>query len=343
MSGPVNRRCVADEAPVSRVAVVFTGGTISMAYDRVAGGNVPTLDGAAILARTPGLADIADIAAIDWGRLPGSHFTIATLVELWATIREAASDPNVDGVVVVQGTDTIEESAFCWDLLHGGETPIVVTGAMRSSTEAGYDGPANLSDAVRAAASPSLRGEGVTVVMAGTVHAADDVAKRHATAPSAFQSPNLGPLAVVGRDRVVLGRRRAGRRHVAQASAAEPVHLITSAAGTDGSLLDATVRLGTRGIVVAAAGSGNTSAELLVAGERAIAHGIPVVLVSRTGAGWAGTGYAFPGGGGTWVRAGAMLAGSLNGPKARIALAFGIGNGLDQAGLAGLLADPVEA
>ncbi len=333
MSGPVNRRCVADEAPVSRVAVVFTGGTISMAYDRVAGGNVPTLDGAAILARTPGLADNADVVAIDWGRLPGSHFTIATLVELWATIREAASDPNVDGVVVVQGTDTIEESAFCWDLLHGGETPIVVTGAMRSSTEAGYDGPANLSDAVRAAASPSLRGEGVTVVMAGTVHAADDVAKR----------PNLGPLAVVGRDRVVLGRRRAGRRHVAQASAAEPVHLITSAAGTDGSLLDATVRLGTRGIVVAAAGSGNTSAELLVAGERAIAHGIPVVLVSRTGAGWAGTGYAFPGGGGTWVRAGAMLAGSLNGPKARIALAFGIGNGLDQAGLAGLLADPVEA
>jgi L-asparaginase len=100
------------------------------------------------------------------------------------------------------------------------------------------------------------------------------------------------------------------------------------------------VGLGSRGIVVAAAGSGNTSAELLAAGERAMAQGIPVALVSRTGAGRAGTGYAFPGGGATWVRAGALLAGSLNAPKARIALALGIGNGLDRDGLARLLSDP---
>jgi len=326
---------------VSRVAVIFTGGTISMARDPDAGGNVPILDGGAILARTPGLDAIAEVLAIDWGRLPGSHFTIATLIELWSAISQAAADPEVAGVVVVQGTDTIEESAFCWDLLHDGPTPIVVTGAMRSSSEAGYDGPANLASAVRAAASDSLRGEGVTVVMAGTVHAADDVAKWHATSLTAFQSPNTGPLAVIAADRVVLGRRRTGRRHVGNAAAVEPVHLIMSAAGADGSLLDAAVRLGARGIVVAAAGSGNTSAELLDAGERAIALGIPVVLVSRTGAGWAGTGYAFRGGGATWVRAGALLAGSLNGPKARIALALGLGNGLDRAALAELLADPI--
>lgn len=328
---------------MSRVAVIFTGGTISMARDPDAGGNVPSLDGAAILARTPGLDAIAEVVAIDWGRLPGSHFTISTLIELWDTIGRVAAQPGVDGVVVVQGTDTIEESAFCWDLLHDGPTPIVVTGAMRSSSEAGYDGPANLGGAVRAAASESLRGEGVSVVMAGTVHAADDVAKRHATSLTAFRSPNVGPLAVIAGDRVVLGRRRAGRRHVAKAAVVEPVHLITSAAGTDGSLLDAVVRLGARGIVVAAAGSGNTSAELLDAGTRAIERDIPVVLVSRTGAGWAGTGYAFPGGGATWVRAGALLAGSLNGPKARIALALGLGNGLDREGLAALLADPIGA
>jgi len=328
---------------VSRVAVIFTGGTISMARDSDAGGNVPILDGGAILARTPGLDAIAEVVAIDWGRLPGSQFTIATLIELWNTISRTADDPEVDGVVVVQGTDTIEEAAFCWDLFHGGPTPIVVTGSMRSSSEAGYDGPANLGSAVRAAASDGLRGEGVTVVMAGTVHAADDVAKRHATSLTAFESPNVGPLAVIAGDRVVLGRRRAGRRHVAAAAALEPVHLITSAAGIDGSLLDAAVRLGARGIVVAAAGSGNTSAELLGAAERAIALDIPVVLVSRTGAGWAGTGYAFAGGGATWVSAGALLAGSLNGPKARIALALGLGNGLDRPRLAELLADPVPA
>src|SRR6266508_1987953 len=112
---------------MSRVAVIFTGGTISMALDPDAGGNVPALDGAEIMARTPGLAAVAELVAIDWGRLPGSHFSIATLIELWAAIREAASDASVDGVVVVQGTDTIEESAFCWDVLHDGMIPVVVT------------------------------------------------------------------------------------------------------------------------------------------------------------------------------------------------------------------------
>ena len=94
--------------------------------------------------------------------------------------------------------------------------------------------------------------------------------------------------------------------------------------------------------VVAATGAGNTSATLLEAGQRAMGARIPLVLVTRTPAGRAGTGYAFPGGGATWVRAGAMLAGTLSGPKARVALSFGIGAGLDAAALAALLAGPEE-
>src|SRR5207247_163850 len=97
--------------------------------------------GEAILARTPALSSVADVVAIDRGRTPASHFTIGDLVGLWSVIREAADDRATDGVVVVQGTDTIEETAFCWDLLHDGPKPVVVTGAMRSSTEAGYAGP----------------------------------------------------------------------------------------------------------------------------------------------------------------------------------------------------------
>jgi L-asparaginase len=328
---------------MSRVAVVFLGGTISSAWDPVAGGNVPALDGAAILARTPGLERIAEVVAIDLGRTPASHLTLGRLLEIGKAIREAADDPATDGVVVVQGTDTIEETAFAWDLVLTTPKPVVVTGAMRSSSEAGYDGPANLTDAVRAAGSPALRGEGVTVLLAGSINAADDVAKTHASSLTTFQSPNLGPLGAVVGERVLVGRHRAGRRHVATTVAAEPVFLITTVTGMDGSPLDAAVALGARGIVVAATGAGNTSAGLLEAGGRAIAAGIPVVLVTRASAGRAGTGYAFPGGGATWVRAGAMLAGTLSGPKARVALSFGIGAGLDAAGLAELLAGPEEA
>jgi L-asparaginase len=108
---------------VPRVPVVFTGGTISMQHDPLAGGNVPALDGAAILARTPGLDAFAAVEAIDLGLTPASHFTFPTLIEIAATLRERLADPDVAGAVVVQGTDTIEETAFAWDLLLDGQSP----------------------------------------------------------------------------------------------------------------------------------------------------------------------------------------------------------------------------
>ena len=311
-----------------------------MAVDPAAGGNVPTLDGAAILARTPGIDDIADVVPFDLGLTPASHFTFPRVIEVSAAIRDAAADPAIDGVVVVQGTDTIEETSFAWDLLYAGSSPVVVTGAMRSSSEPGYDGPANLIDAVRCAASPALAGQGVVVCLAGSIDAADDVAKTHASSLTTFQSPNDGRLGVVSAGEVLVTRHRAGRRHVVTDVAAEPIHLIVATVAMDGSLLDAAVALGARGIVVAATGAGNTSASLLAAGERAMAAGIPVVLSTRAPSGRAGVGYAFPGGGATWVRAGAMRAGSLSAIKARIALALGVGAGLDRAALADLLAGP---
>ena len=326
---------------MARVAVVFTGGTISTAFDPVAGGNVPVLDGAGILARTPGIDAIADIVAIDRGRTPASHFTFATLLEIAAVLRDALAGPSIDGAVVVQGTDTIEETSFCWDLVLDGAKPVVVTGAMRASDEAGFDGPANLRDAVRVAAAPSMRGAGVVVCLAGTIEPADDVVKVHASALDTFTSPNGGSLGRVDGSGVTLFRRRAGRRQVAATRAADRVYLITATVAMDGSLLDAAAAGGADGIVVAATGAGNTDPALLAAAERAMTAGIPVALASRCIAGRAGTGYAFPGGGATWVRAGALPVGHLCAVKARVALALGIGAGLDRDGLASLLADPL--
>jgi len=324
-----------------RVAVVFTGGTISTVFDPVAGGNVPVLDGAAILARTPGLDAIADVIAIDRGRMAASHFTFPQLLELAAVLRDALADPGIDGAVVVQGTDTIEETSFCWDLVLDGGKPVVVTGAMRSSDEPGFDGPANLRDAVRIAASPLARGVGVVVSLGGTIEPADDATKLHATALDTFASPNGGSLGRVGPNGVSLFRARAVRRHVTTDRAAERVHLIVATVAMDANLLTAALDAGADGIVVAATGSGNTSPELLGAAERAIRAGVPVALASRCPAGRATAGYAFPGGGANWIRAGALPVGHLCALKARVALALGLGAGLDQEALIRLLGDPV--
>ena len=326
---------------MARVAVVFTGGTISTAFDPVAGGNVPTLDGAAILARTPGLDAIADVVAIDRGRTPASHFSFDQLLGIAAEVREALAEPSFDGAVIVQGTDTIEETAFCWDLVLDGAKPVVVTGAMRASDAPGFDGPANLRDAVRVAAAPAMRGAGVVVCLGGTIEPADDVVKLHASALDTFRSPNGGSLGRVGDDGVSLHRRRAGRRQVATDRAVERVHLITATVAMDGSLVDAAVAAGADGLVVAATGAGNTDPRLLAAAVRAMEAGVTVVHATRCLAGRASAAYAFPGGGAEWVRAGAIPVGHLCAVKARVALALGLGAGLDRRGLAALLADPV--
>jgi L-asparaginase len=303
---------------------------------------VPTLDGAAILARAPGIEELADLEIIDLGRTPASHFTFEQLFEIGAAIRRCQADPAIDGVVVVQGTDVIEETAFFWDLILDAEAPVVVTGAMRAASDASDDGPANLRDAVRCAAASGLRGQGVVVVLDQTINQADDVTKTHASALDTFQCLNLGPLGVVHGERVVLSRQRGARRRCISDTAAEGVQLVTAHVAMDGSQLDAAAANGAPGIVVGATGAGNTSAPLLDAASRAIERGSVIVLTTRAAAGAAGAGYAFPGGGATWVRAGALLAGHLTGPKARIALALGLGAGLDREALAALLADPVD-
>jgi L-asparaginase len=333
---------IATDAGVPQVAVVFTGGTISMRHDPVAGGNVPVLAGAELLDSTPGLAEIADVVAIDRGLKPASHFSFDDLFGIAAAIEEALGDPDVDGAVLVQGTDTIEETAFFLDLLHDGPKPIVVTGAMRTASAADYDGPANIRNAVRVAASDAVgvADVGVVVVLDGTIQPADDVTKTHSFAFDTFQSLNTGSLGRVDGERMVLSRTRGRRRQVVATRAAERVHLVTATVASDGTSIEALLAAGSDGFVVAATGAGNTSPTLLAAAERAIAAGLPVVLATRCPAGAASGDYAFPGGGATWFRAGALAAGHLGGPKARIALALGIGAGLDRDGLAALLADP---
>jgi L-asparaginase len=322
-----------------RIAVVFTGGTISMLHDPAAGGPVPVLRGADIVARTSGLETIGEIEAIDWGLVPASHLSLDQVLELGVLVRSQLAHPEVDGAVLVQGTDTIEETGFALDLVHESEKPLVLVGAMRNAEDDGYDGPSNLRGAVRCAADPALRGQGVLVAMASEIHAADSVVKSHTDAVTAFGSPDLGPLGHVSDEGVTIARARMRRRRLRPVPnrAAEPVILITATIGMDGELVRLARRAGARGFVVAAMGAGNTTPDLLAACLEAMDDGLPVVLASRCPAGAARPLYGFPGGGRSWAAAGAIFAGHLHPLKARVAVALGLGAGLDRAGLRHLL------
>jgi L-asparaginase len=324
---------------MARVALIFTGGTISMQHDAGAGGALPALDGAAIVERAAGLRDIAEVDVIDWGMVSASHLRFADLLSIHALIERELARPEIGGAVVVQGTDAIEETAFAYDLLLRAHKPVIVTGAMRDASSAEYDGPRNLADAVRCAAAPELAGEGVLVVLAGDILAADDVIKSNTTAIDTFRPRDGAAVGTVSQAGVTVAAPRPARRRslpVVPAQAVEDVFLVTAAMGMDGALLRALAPLTPRGVVIAATGAGNTHPDLLAAAAELMAAGTIVALTTRCPSGTVAPLYAFPGGGLSWERAGALRS-ALDGPKTRVALALGLAAGMDRGDLAQLI------
>jgi len=257
------------------VHFLATGGTIS-------GGTQP-LDAAGLKALVPALSDVATITVEDVTRIGSSRMTPEIQFRLASRINELfAQDAALAGVVVSHGTDTLEETAFLVDLLVKDERPVVFAAAQRPPRERDSDGPRNLLNAFRIAASRTVRGTGVLVTLNDEIHAARDVRKTHAIALEAFQSPWSGPVGYVDGERVVLKRRPAGRV-VIPASQVEPnVDLITLTAGTDGHLIAASVNAGAKGIVVEVFGRGNVPPAVMDAVKAARARGVVVVFTTRT-------------------------------------------------------------
>ncbi len=323
--------------PKPRIAVIFTGGTIAMRSDTGHGGNVPTLDAAALLETVPGLDDAADVIAVDWGMVPASHLSFAQVLHIGRVLAEHLRRPDVAGAVVVQGTDVIEETSFAWDLLPLPPKPVVVVGAMRSASADDPDGPENLRNAVAVAADRASVGQGVVVAMAGEIHGADDVRKTHTHDLRTFQSPSRGRLGRVERGVVTFERERTpSRLDRLPDAAALPVHIVGVALDTDERMLRALAEPFPAGVVVAAAGGGNTPPQHLALARRLMAAGIPVALTTRCPSGQARPGYAFEGGSTQWWEAGAIFTGTLDALKARVLLALGLGAGADRAALAAM-------
>lgn len=308
---------------MGRVAVLTTGGTVAMRYDPEAGGPIPLLGPEELAASLPPNAPELALEAIC--SLPSSHFTVETLWRIRERAAAWAADPQVDGVVITHGTDTLEETAYLLDLTVPGETPIVVTGAMRSASDPGYEGPANLWASIRVAASPQARGIGAVIVLNDEVHAARFVTKMDTLSTATFRSPGWGPLGRVEGDRVHIPW-RLEREVIPCPRLEERVALIKLGVGMPADPLEDVLRRSIKGVVLEGLGGGRIPPWWLPTIERAMAQGVTVVIASRCPTGRVWDGYGYKGAHRTLQELGCLFSPHLNGQKARIRLMVVLGN-----------------
>ncbi|MBW7922667.1 MAG: asparaginase [Rubellimicrobium sp.] len=263
-----------------RVEIIALGGTIACAPQGAGGGVAPGLTAAELTAAVPALADVAAVGARNLANVPSTEIDLPLLLRLAQAIRTHETE-GVAGVVVTQGTDTIEESAFVLDVLHGGAIPVVVTGAMRNPSLPGADGPANLLAAVTCAAAPSCRDLGAFVAFDDMLHAGAWVQKRNTSTTGAFWSP--APLGWMAEGVPALYARPARRAALeVPAGAAVPfVPILKPGLSDPPHLVQAALDAGAAGLVLDLAGGGHVHSSWLDVLTGA-ARRIPVVFCSRT-------------------------------------------------------------
>jgi L-asparaginase len=310
------------------IHLLFTGGTISMRRDEAAGGNVPVLDGEALVRLVPGLPAVSPFRIEDWGRFPACHLGPEDLWRLRERVRAIQTGPDrPTGIVITHGTDTIEETAYLLARTLDPQVPVTITGAMRTSSDAEWDGPRNLTDAARVAADPGSAGRGAMVVFCGKIVAGLEAAKTHATDPDAFEAPHAGPIGRVEGERVAWSGSRGAPADVLRPPALTArVALVPMVIGDRGELLDL-VRPTHEGVVIVAFGSGNLPPGALPAIRRWLGEGKPVILATRCLYDQVTPVYAFPGGGATLVREGLIPAGPRTPAQARMELVIAMSAG----------------
>lgn len=309
-----------------KVAIVFTGGTISMTVDDKVGAAIPTLSGEQILSMVTNIDKVADIEVMNFAEIPGPHMTPFRMMELKKYVENLLAREDITGVIITHGTDSLEETAYFLDLTIDNIKPVIVTGAMRSSSELGYDGSSNLSAAVCTAVSKDAMGKGVLVVLNNEVLLASEATKTNTLALNTFKSLTGGPLGYIDCNELVLLRDIVSNRRVLNTEKIEPkVALFKACAGENSDFIKYAADTGYKGIVIEAMGRGNIPPEMLAGVEYARAKDIPVVIVSRCHSGRVFDSYGYHGSGRDLRNLGCIFGGDLPGQKARIKLMLALG------------------
>jgi L-asparaginase len=312
----------APSSAVPRVHLLGTGGTI-------AGGSGGSLGAGELASLVENLASVAEVSVEDFSSIGSSRMTPELQFRLALRVSGLFRErPELSGIVITHGTDSLEETAFLVDLVVPPGKPVVFAAAQRPPREMDTDGPRNLLNAIRIAAHPGTGGLGVLVTLNDEIHAARDVRKTHSVALNAFVSPWVGPIGQVDEGRVFLFHRPA-RLLTIGASRIEPrVDLVTLYAGSEGTGIRNAIRSGAQGLVVEVFGRGNIPPDAMAAVTEAREKGVVVVFSSRTGGGRVELGEEAK-------RAGVLSAEDLDGLKARIVLVVALGAGANTETIAG--------
>jgi L-asparaginase len=271
------------------IKILATGGTIAGAQANAQSygyksGSFKVED---LIGAVPQLKEIADLSGEQVANIGSQDMNDAVWLKLAKRVNEVLASRECDGVVITHGTDTLEETAFFLNLAVKNDKPVVMVGSMRPATAISADGPGNLYNAVAVAANPAAKGHGVLVVLNDEIHSARNVTKTDTTNVDTFKSLNRGPVGLVHTGQIAWFERM-DRRHttssefdVSGLARLPRVDIIYAHANMSPDLIDAAVRDGARGLVVAGVGDGNMTEPAIAALARAAKGGVVVVRSTR--------------------------------------------------------------
>ncbi|KRA05824.1 L-asparaginase [Rhizobium sp. Root564] len=309
------------------VCLITTGGTIASQKNASTGHVTAKLGGSELRASLGSRLTGLELVVDEFMTVGSFALSLEDAFALACKIRDHLADPKIDGVVVTHGTDTMEESAYMADLLIDSEKPVVFTGAQRAADEPDGDGPRNISDAVRIAASDTARGLGVLLCFEQEFHAARDVTKSHTSRTDTFISAEHGKLGEVDGDLVIVHRRPVGPGKIPATRVETDIEIVKLGIGTSDRFLRFAASEGMRGIVIEGFGRGNATPAVTAAAIDLVKSGVPVIMTSRCQRGRVKPIYG-NGGGKTLAEGGVIFAGDLSSQKARVLLALLLGSGL---------------
>lgn len=322
-----------------RLRLYTLGGTIAM-MPQAGGGAAPALDGAALLAAVPGLDALADIAIAPVANIGSANLGFSHMIDLAKRIAQDEAR-GFDGVIIVQGTDTLADSAFILSLICRPGIPVIATGAMRHPGLASADGPGNLLAAAIAASDRRLAGQGAFIVMQDCLIAARTARKAHTVRPDAFSYRQDDPAGLIVEGRLRLNPLPRMLPFLDVETIGEPVPLVPLVMALyddQGQMLDH-LPPDTRGLVIAAFGGGHLS-ESMADKAAALSARMPVILASQTGAGPVlQSSYGYKGAEIDLLAGGLISAGEYSAAKARILLGLLLAANTDRMSIARIFAE----
>lgn len=312
------------------VTVIATGGTIASSPDNNTGAITTSLTIEKIIESVPDLECVANIKSKQFKNIPSWSINVSDMFCLWQAIQEEYSE-GTNGVVVTHGTDTLEETAYFLSLCHNRPQPLVITGAMRNSSEIGADGPRNILHSVLVAAEPRFREAGVLVVINDKIFSGFDVNKVHSWHTSAFSSP-YGPVGEIAYGNIMfndIGTRKHDTITNELKSVDYTVPIFKTWSGKDTmNFLSAWKTEKIDGLIVEGTGAGNVHPSILDCLTDLSHRSVPVIITTRVQTGGALPVYGGAGGGQMLSENNFILAQNLSAAKARLKLILLLGSGV---------------